>query len=325
MYAPKIKTKPREHRIGAFIKRILCKPFNWDSETEVENAKFYAYRRIEKIAKFKKYKISKFNKWLSRRMLRGAARITWKRKALVVRSLRPQQLAPTKQLACLVMNRPKNLAIKKLHFRYRNRSAWFHRWTFDKIKARRFNSRVFGKHLSVKLRKNIKVRALNIFSYFISKKLFSYKTHQHHLWNRGYRRFRFQYKNYFDIVNAFFVLSLMDNTENFLLSILKITLPLILKIRRFFKFLNAVINNMPELKEKYSVFKIAVAGKLAGGTKRTKAHCIGYGILPVQTLTINAVNKFLAYTHIYGEFGLKLLMCKDSTPKQLISWKSSML
>lgn len=111
----------------------------------------------------------------------------------------------------------------------------------------------------------------------------------------------------------------MDNTENFLLSILKITLPLILKIRRFFKFLNAVINNMPELKEKYSVFKIAVAGKLAGGTKRTKAHCIGYGILPVQTLTINAVNKFLAYTHIYGEFGLKLLMCKDSTPKQLIS------
>ena len=110
----------------------------------------------------------------------------------------------------------------------------------------------------------------------------------------------------------------MDNTENFLLSILKVTLPIILKIRRFFKFLNAVINNMPELREKYSVFKVAVAGKLAGGTKRTKAHSIGYGILPVQTLTINAVNKFLAYTHIYGEFGLKLLMCKDSTPKQLI-------
>ncbi len=107
----------------------------------------------------------------------------------------------------------------------------------------------------------------------------------------------------------------------FLLSILKITLPLIIKIRKFFKFLNTVIKNMPELEDKFSVLKINIAGKLAGGTKRTKFHSIGYGTLPVQTLSIQATNNFLAYTHIYGEFGVKLALAKNPqylSPKMLI-------
>jgi hypothetical protein len=105
-------------------------------------------------------------------------------------------------------------------------------------------------------------------------------------------------------------MTIVDNTETFFLSILKITLPLILKIRKFFKFLSTVVRYLPEIENKFSVFKLSIAGKLAGGTKRTKFHSIGYGVLPVQSLTINAVNNFLAYTHIYGEFGLKLIMCK---------------
>ena len=105
-------------------------------------------------------------------------------------------------------------------------------------------------------------------------------------------------------------MGLMDHAEGFLLSILRRVLPLILKIRKFFKFLNAIIKNMPELEDKFSVFKIHIAGKLAGGTKRTKAHSIGYGTLPVQTLDVAASNSFLAYRHIYGEFGLRLVMCK---------------
>jgi hypothetical protein len=117
-------------------------------------------------------------------------------------------------------------------------------------------------------------------------------------------------------VNAFFVLGMIDHSETFLLSVLRITLPQILKIKKFYRFLGTVISNMPELREKYSIFKISVTGKLAGGTKRTKFHSIGYGILPVQTLALGASSKFLAYTHIYGEFGLKLLMCKDRVPKR---------
>jgi hypothetical protein len=74
---------------------------------------------------------------------------------------------------------------------------------------------------------------------------------------------------------------------------------------------------MPELEQKYTIFKIAITGKLAGGTKRTKFHSIGYGVLPVQTLTLNASSEFLSYTHVYGEFGLKLLMSKDLMPKKI--------
>jgi len=72
---------------------------------------------------------------------------------------------------------------------------------------------------------------------------------------------------------------------------------------------------MPEIQEKFEVFKMSITGKLAGGTKRTKFHNIGYGVLPVQTLNVIATNNFLAYTHIYGEFGVKVTMAK--TPKYL--------
>lgn len=68
---------------------------------------------------------------------------------------------------------------------------------------------------------------------------------------------------------------------------------------------------MPELQDKFSVFKVHIAGKLAGGTKRTKSHSIGYGTLPVQTLNNLVANSFLHYRHIYGEFGLKFVMCKN--------------
>ncbi len=68
---------------------------------------------------------------------------------------------------------------------------------------------------------------------------------------------------------------------------------------------------MIELEAKYKVFRINVAGKLAGGTKRTKFQSVGYGILPIQSLALDASNNFLSFTHLYGEFGLKILMCRN--------------
>jgi len=141
--------------------------------------------------------------------------------------------------------------------------------------------------------------------------MITYKTHQRHILNYRYRKFRFRYANYYDIINSFFVLSLIKNSENFLLNILKVTLPVLTKIRPFLKFLNVVIKNMTELENKYKVFRINIAGKLAGGTKRTKFQSIGYGILPIQTLALDVGNNFLSFTHLYGEFGVKILMCRN--------------
>ena len=190
---------------------------------------------------------------------------------------------------------------------------WREKWTYDKLVKRRFNDKKFSFIISKRLGKNIKIRSINLFSYLVSKGVVRFKTHQNHFWNFRYRRYRFQYKNYFDIINAFLAVGLVDHSEFFLLSILKIVLPLILKIRKFFRFMSKIIKHMPEIEEKFYVFKISITGKLAGGTKRTKFHSIGYGVLPVQTLSTLAVNNFLAYTHIYGEFGVKLLMAKKNT------------
>jgi len=320
LYAPKIKSKPREHRTGSFVQRSVYKAYNWAEESEA--AKLYVHRRIEKIAKLTKRKNVRINKWLSRRMFRGSGKITWKRfKKKSAGSLRLKQVDSFLMNAVNNRQQVKYKTIKKLHRKYKHKTNRFNKWKFDRLKRRRFNNRAFSSRLSNALRQKVQAKALNIFNYLVTKNMVTYKTHQRHFWNYAYRRFRFQYKNYFDIVNGFFVLSLIDHSDAFLFSVLKITLPLILKIKRFFKFLNAVIKNMPELRKKYSIFKIAIAGKLAGGTKRTKSHSIGYGVLPVQTLTLAANSKFFAYTHIYGEFGVKLLTCKDNMPKQIDRWK----
>lgn len=336
MYAPKVKTKPREHSVGAFLRRSIYKPFNWS--TEAVYAKSYVDRRKEKTAKIRKrYRPKKLNRWLSRRMFRGAGKIIWKKKP----KLNTLPVGRRAQLRCIqlfnytpedvlhtapILNgsfpsyTPLLLAsntslplstLLKIQPSYRSKISWRQKWQFDTIKNRRFNSKRFSAVVSRMLHKRVKVRALNIFSYLITKRVLTYKSHQNHFWNFTYRRYRFQYKNYYDITNAFLAVGLMDHAEGFLLSILRLTLPIILKIRRFFKFLNVVIKNMPELQDKFSVFKIHIAGKLAGGTKRTKSHSIGYGTLPVQTLDVAASNNFLAYRHIYGEFGLKLAMCKN--------------
>jgi hypothetical protein len=42
--------------------------------------------------------------------------------------------------------------------------------------------------------------------------LLGFKTMQNHFWNQKYKYARFIYQNYFDIVNAFFILSILKNT-----------------------------------------------------------------------------------------------------------------
>ena len=326
LYAPKIKTKPREHSIGAFIRRSIYKPFNWDIETT--SAKTYVDQRKEKIAKIKRrYKPKRLNKWLTRRMLRGAAPLVWKTptiqavpridRAVKLFQYQPEGVAKGSEQYLTVQgifNKGYMLeesSLFKIHAKHRRYRSRRHRWQYDPVKRRRFNNKRFSALVGNMLGRNIKIKALNMFSYLLSKKVLNYKSHQNHFWNFAYRRYRFQYKNYYDIANSFLAMGLVDHTEGFLLSILRLTLPLILKIRRFFKFLNAIIKNMPELEDKFLVFKMHLAGKIAGGTKRTKAHSIGYGTLPVQTLDVIVSNNFLSYRHIYGEFGLKLVTCKN--------------
>jgi hypothetical protein len=81
------------------------------------------------------------------------------------------------------------------------------------------------------------------------------------------------------------VLSVIKNTENLLLDILRMMLPRIHKIRRFFYFLDNVIKNMYQVQKSFSCFKMALTGKIQGGTRRTKTFSIGFGDMPFQSLS----------------------------------------
>lgn len=318
VFMPRVKTKPREHNIGAFMRRSIYKPFGFEKQNDL--AKNYVHARKDKLAKIRRrFKPKRLNRWLSKRMFRGAGKVVWRRykntevaKFPVVLYLADNYKAVNKDFYLSLAGHPMGkIPLAKVHKYTVIRSLRRQKWCQDRVVRRRFNNKKFSYAISRILNRPINVNAINLFSYLVNKGAVNFKTHQNHFWNFRYRRYRFQYKNYFDIVNAFFSIGLVDNSENFLLSILKITLPLILKIRKFFKFLNNVIKYMPEIQEKFDVFKMSITGKLAGGTKRTKFHSIGYGVLPVQTLSSLASSNFIAYTHIYGEFGLKLTMAKN--------------
>jgi hypothetical protein len=65
---------------------------------------------------------------------------------------------------------------------------------------------------------------------------------------------------------------------------------------------------MPRIKINFGCFRFIITGKLRGGTKRTKTRTIGFGIYPTQMFIMNIINNFMNFTHVFGEFGIKLVI-----------------
>lgn len=77
--------------------------------------------------------------------------------------------------------------------------------------------------------------------------------------------------------------------------------------KNFFYFINAIVQNMPEIKQNFNAFRVMITGKLRGGTSRTKSFSTGFGTIPCQTLDKNIKYKFGNVCSNYGSFGVKLL------------------
>jgi hypothetical protein len=93
-------------------------------------------------------------------------------------------------------------------------------------------------------------------------------------------------------------------------------LPRIRRIRRFLYFLDAILKYMPQIKDNFLCFRITLTGKINGGTKRTKTAVVGFGHLPVQSIGENGLVAFTNYTHKYGEFGVRFIMCRVTENKK---------
>lgn len=178
------------------------------------------------------------------------------------------------------------------------------------LKNKRINTRQLALKLSKYVYKKFKIKMLNIFEYLFRKDLANYDTYQVHLWHPKYKKHLYYFHNYFDIVNCFFIMSLLNNTENLLLHLMRIILPRIEKAHRFLYFLDSVIKNMPQIQNKFSCLKLLISGKLRGGTKRTNSLAIGFGVIPRGKLTSQVNNNFVCFRHKFGEFGIKLLLNK---------------
>jgi hypothetical protein len=87
-------------------------------------------------------------------------------------------------------------------------------------------------------------------------------------------------------------------------------LPRVHKIPRLLYLLDAILKHMAQIKNNFSCFRITLTGKIGGGTKRTRTSIIGFGRFPVQSINVNGSTVLTNYTHKFGEFGMKFIMCR---------------
>lgn len=270
----------------------------------------YFYNLKEKTIKLKPAAPKmRLGRWISKQMFRGTAKPCWR--------LRKRKRSTKK------LNKRYKRITRFIKYRYCSyrQKRWLRIHKINKKiylkKRKRFNAanrplsdRLLTQEVSALLKKKIKIKSLNVFTYLVKKGLVTFKNHQRHFWIRAYRGRRWNYSNYWDLLNAFYLIGTIKHTEKLLLDILTTMLPRIEKLRRVFYFLDAVIKNLPQISLRFSCFRLTITGKLAGGTKRTKQFTVGFGRLAVNSLLQEATNNFASFAHRYGAFGLSLVMCR---------------
>ena len=219
LFAPRIKIRPREHSIGTFLRKSLLKSV--ELNTAGSKFKQYADLRKDKAARIRRRpKPKKLNRWLSKRMFRGADRgVLISRNASFndqhgCSSIFSLTEVPT-QARDALWDAMKISSSQQIYSRYYQRIHQRQKWKFDKVAIRRFNSGKFSDIVSRLLNRQVRLSCLNFFAYLVQKQQLNFKSHQNHFWNFRYRRYRFQYKNYYDILNSFLFMGLADNTEAF--------------------------------------------------------------------------------------------------------------
>jgi len=176
--------------------------------------------------------------------------------------------------------------------------------------------------LSGAIGRPVQVQTDNILGYVARKYKAAYKSHQNYVWAGWYKRHRYNYPEYMDIITAIFLFTAFRSNNDILaqyfLKTLYKPLRIMYKLKKFFWFLSDIIKGYPLIRRQFRIFRILLVGKIAGGTKRTKIFKIGYGRLVLQTLSKNSTMSFKSFDHRFGEFGIKLIVTRrDGLHKDL--------
>jgi len=205
-------------------------------------------------------------------------------------------------------------------------SAWLPRkgFFFWKRTIRAATSRQ-GQHLTSqiavqfsKLKKfvNVKVIPFNYYAYLLIQKIINKSNYQDHFWDPRYKWNRFRWSGYFDYTSAVMVLGLLREI-NFLLSLMEEALPNVYRIKKYFYFIDLMLKSSKYVKNRFKCIRISLNGKSKGKTRRTSSLTIGKGWFARQTLQSNIKQYFFPYTHLWGEFGVSLLLLENNSNRRI--------
>jgi hypothetical protein len=181
-----------------------------------------------------------------------------------------------------------------------------------------FNSKQLGKQISKRIGARISIKTSNVFFYLWKKfpKLIQFKNHQQHFWNKKYSYHKARFTAYYDLINSIWLLCRIPFSEELVMDMIKQGLKNMhrrkIRPKQFFYFIDAIIKNMPQVRNTFNAFRILIRGKLRGGTSRTSKWLAGFGDLPRQSLEKNVRYAFGDILSKYGSFGIKLITWRKS-------------
>lgn len=204
--------------------------------------------------------------------------------------------------------------IKNKFSNYLTKKNHWMRWRQSK---KRFSSRWLSKLLSKRTGMRVQAKAINVFTYLLKKtKKVTFNKSQKHIWNKRYHYNKRRFLTYYDMVNSLWLLCHVPNSEILVMRMIRYGLTKMhrrkIRPKNFFYFINAIVQNMPEIKQNFNAFRVMITGKLRGGTSRTKSFSTGFGMIPRQTLDKNIRYEFGNVRSKYGSFGVKLLTWRKS-------------
>lgn len=156
----------------------------------------------------------------------------------------------------------------------------------------------------------MKLNLINVFSYLQKRRKANMVAGRDIYFNRKYSYYSKRFESFYDVVNAYYIMSYIPKSEHLFISLLQYAMSDMdkkgFRPKHFFYFLSSIATNMPRLKLVFAALRLVITGKLGGGTGRTKTLSVGFGALPKQTISANLRYGFGDLHSKYGAYGLRL-------------------
>ena len=231
LFLPKMKQSPKKYIKRFAFGALLKKRYRFQNLGFRDMfLGFIALRRL-KIFKFPpERKAMQINRWINKRITRGFSSFKYNSSTNLQRYVIDKNFLDFCRLR--VKKNTKYIFVKDALYSWYNaglkvqeehpfRKSWCFkkRWIFwpsfqkKYLLIKRFvKKRQLSCRVGRLLYRKFKLKTLNVFEYMTLKGLINFRKLQKHFWHFRYKNRRFHFFNYFDIINSFLILGLINNT-----------------------------------------------------------------------------------------------------------------